>query len=1014
MSTHTPQIHRTNHFIAKVLADFPVPGEIAARLVREHAQPFCNEELDPDNTLLVTLEYNTDNPDGPFTAAVVQSMTLTEAMICNAPVAPGGLVNITGFSLTAPFFNIVPELPRLMDNRIPVMFNEEFIAEGWIPPQRYEAIYLRSQPQAYGPSTQLDISPASFRKAVQSSDFEQAYNQAIWDFWAKHQENYKTLMRMAFIEGYLSQFDEFSLTADERELAARAAGVPVDKDFSNLSIEDLQAPYILDKNLSLRLLRIYNAESTAILTITDNQSQATLLYIPGNSSPFHGFINPASMRAWLVSLAKSPTQRKALTNYFEPDTVDAGLIYSGIEEALIGMSAFPGPAPTASLFNKLLQNAYWDPEQYINNPMFPALSSDPFDYMTRQVKARLNKMMAKTIISALDTHKADTLDSLEKGCLLAIPLALAMRSALLAEFCFLTQGLTEMAIGADDVLRSKPKGKERIIFGALNAVPVMIHGVSTQASALNSVRAQLGKASREANGNIKVSFVSTGSTPASGEVWTPAITPPPQPSGLQTLKINGESFMTYTKPNANGVFELFMNDPVIPGKTRPTGLYAIQSADQKWRRAGFSGGGAFRNGWQQIYRFFGGPAHSTFFNTYEMPTPLRDTLAGVMNDNRLFLADYEPVAREDQPLRDARNLFFKKRSKLAEDSAAFFNDRTLSPLRPVLPTFSLNDSQTSIIRKLFSASDGLVVGESHGALSSKAFLIDNMRELARIGIKRIYFEHLLTDVHMPLIKAFYRSRRARMSEELRRYLSGIYPGQDPKYSFQNIVIKAREAGIKIQPIDCTASYLLRDMADAKGTLRQQMMNFYACEVIQWIQTTKRHPGKWIALVGNSHTNNYRAIPGLAELTGSIGLRIEDVLPGQPVGIEVDPGKTLSMGIGKGDATVKANFVLRVDTTSLQRSADELPGPSHSQLANTPETQLSKPGQFLLSAATPTSPDRIFYRSRRGNIQTIAINQTGTRFSVSVPGWSIDQKSFDSLQALVDALKARPGVEQVSG
>jgi hypothetical protein len=244
-------------------------------------------------------------------------------------------------------------------------------------------------------------------------------------------------------------------------------------------------------------------------------------------------------------------------------------------------------------------------------------------------------------------------------------------------------------------------------------------------------------------------------------------------------------------------------------------------------------------------------------------------------------------------------------------------------------------------------------------------------------------------------------------------LRGIYPPRsDSHYSFQNVLIKAREAGIKIQPIDCTASYMIRDMADVNGTLRQRMMNFYATEVIQWVQTTKSHPGKWVALVGDSHTNTYRGIPGLAELTGSISLRIEDARAGQRLGIEADPGRTSSMGIGKGDATVKADFVLRVDTASLQKTAPVLPGPSHSLAAKSPQTQLNKPGQFLLSAATPTTTAQILYRSRRGNVQTIEVNQTGALFSITAPGWSIDQKPFNSLQALVDALKTRPGVEQV--
>lgn len=1012
MIPNAAQLQRINHFIRKVLNDFPVPAEVAARLIRDSAQPLSQETLEPDALLLTTLEYNTDDPHAPFTAAVVQSMSLTEAMICSAPIAAGGIINTTGFSTTAPYFNVVKELPRLMDNRIPAMFNEEFIAAGWIPPMRYEAIYHKSHPQVYDRRTQSDIVPATFRDFVRNSHFDTAYDEALQAFWGMHLENYKTLMRTAFIEAYLSQAVELTLTQDEVQLAARAAGMPANKDLSSLTLEDLQAPYRPDTHLDLRLLRIHNAEATSLLTITDKQSQITLLYIPGNSSPFHGFNNPASMRKWLAGAAKDPTLRKALVAYFDPDTVDSGYIYSGVEEALIGISLFPDSAPAAGLFNRLLHNNYWDPEQYINNPGYPALGGNPFDYMARQIRARISKMAANTITSPLDIRKAQTIDALEKACLLAIPIALAMGTALLAEFCFITAGSVEMAIGADDVIKGKPQASERITFGALNASPVVLHGIGTAITTLNKIRVGLGKAVRETDGQISASALPAAAT--TGESPGRTLVPAHHPSGLQIVKIDGDAFMTYTAPNDGGLFELFISDPVDPRRVQSTGLYAIQGPDLKWRRAGLSGGAPFRNAWQKIYRVLGGTTDTTFFSGYEMPASMRDTLAGMLYDSSKFNEEYEPFGAGLQLVRDARKLFFEKRNKLAQDAAIFFDSPSLPLARPPLPSFTLSESQSGIISKLFGVSDGVVLGESHGDLSSKAILIDNMHMLARIGVKRLYFEHLLTDVHLPLLKAFYRSKGTPMSDELKNYLKAIYPPlTDTYYSFQNVIIKARDAGIKIQPIDCTASYMVKGMPDADGTLRQQLMNFYATEVIQWVQTTKRRPGKWIALVGNSHTNTFRGTPGLAELTGSIGLRVKDARAGQRLGIEVDPGDTLGLGIGKGEATVKADLVLRVDPTTLQRIAAGQPGPSHRQVATTPETRLTRPGQFLLSAASEGMPARVHYRARRGDLQTFTVNQLGSMVSITSPGWAVDKQPFANVPALVEALKAQPGLEEVS-
>lgn len=1012
MTPNAPQLQRINHFVRKVLADFPVPCEIAAQLLCERLQPFSEEQLDPDATFLTTIEYNTDNPDSAYTGVIVQSMTLTEAMINNAPLAPGGMLNTTGFSTTAPYFNIVDELPRLMDNRIPQMFNEEFITSGWIPPRRYEALYQQSEPQVYGPATQLDISPTAFRTMIRSSNFEDVYDRAITQFWSEHRDNYNILMRIAFTKAYFEQFQEYTLTEAERQLAARAAGLGIDKDYNNLTLEDLQAPYRMDKNLSVRVLRIHQAEATDILTITDNQSRITLLYIPGNSSPLHGFNSPTGMRKGLARVAKDPTQRKALTNHFEPDSVDSGLVYSGVEEALIGMALYPKSANPPGFFNQLLHNGYWDPEQYINNPMYPALGSDPFAYMARQIRTRIAKLAARTIVSPLDTLKTDTLDSMEKACLLAIPVALTMGTALLAEFCFVTAGMTGMAIGADDVFKGKPHAVERVVFGALNALPVVFHGIPKGANNLESLRPSLGQASRQKEGQISVSVATEGFSSTPTEI-RPLVASTP-PSGLQSINIEGEVFQTYKTPNAWGSFELFVTNPNTLETLQSTGLYAIQSADLKWRRAGLAGGGAFRNAWQRIYTLFGGAEKTTFFAAYQMPAPVRETLSEMLTDPSWFSEDFEPVGVGAQPIKDTRKLFFEKRSKLNEDSTRFFDDLPFSTLRPALPRLSLNESQQNIIEKLLRASDGLVIGESHGAESSKAFLIDNMQLLASQGVRRIYFEHLLTDVHLPLLKAFYRSRRTPMAEELHNYLKGIYPLERNRYySFSNIVSKARDAGIKIQPIDCTVSYILRDLPDSAGTLRQRMMNYYATEVIQWVETTKRRPGKWIALVGDSHTNTYKGVPGLAELNGSIGLRIEDAAAGQRLGIEADTGRTASVGIARGEGTVKANLVLRVNTATLPNTGEPQPGPSHNRVVKSPQILLTKPGQFMLTQDEGSTASHIHYRSRRGELFSFRVNQQDRRYFINVTGWPVDEKPFDSIQALVNELKTQPGVEQVS-
>ena len=103
----------------------------------------------------------------------------------------------------------------------------------------------------------------------------------------------------------------------------------------------------------------------------------------------------------------------------------------------------------------------------------------------------------------------------------------------------------------------------------------------------------------------------------------------------------------------------------------------------------------------------------------------------------------------------------------------------------------------------------------------------------------------------------------------------------------------------------------------------------------------------------------------------------------------------------------------MDRASLQRPAPPTPGPSQPQ-AKTPQTLLTKPGQFMLIPATVTTPAHLHYRSRRGDVRHFRIDQQGGRYAISAPGWAVDGKPFDSIQALVDEFKTPAGVEQMMG
>ena len=120
-----------------------------------------------------------------------------------------------------------------------------------------------------------------------------------------------------------------------------------------------------------------------------------------------------------------------------------------------------------------------------------------------------------------------------------------------------------------------------------------------------------------------------------------------------------------------------------------------------------------------------------------------------------------------------------------------------------------------------------------------------------------------------------------------------------------------------------------------------------------------------------------------------------------------------MGIAKGEGTVKANLVLRVDPATLQQPVEPQPGPSQNQVLKRPQALLTKPGQFMLTQDAITTASHIDYRSRRCERHSFRVNQQVHGYFINVAGWSIDEKPFDSIQALVSALNTQPGLEQVS-
>jgi hypothetical protein len=376
---------------------------------------------------------------------------------------------------------------------------------------------------------------------------------------------------------------------------------------------------------------------------------------------------------------------------------------------------------------------------------------------------------------------------------------------------------------------------------------------------------------------------------------------------------------------------------------------------------------------------------------YDVPLELRQELKPAANgelDGRSLNDMFDDITDPEGAIKQFKNL----RQRLYRDAQSFYKNPQLPP-RPDIPHLGpgANIQAKNIIKSLYKETRSLVVGESHASIGSKQFLIENMEVLSKQKVRTLYMEHLLTDYHQADLDIF--NRGGELSEDLRSYLKNLDQGHrtDPagEFTFLEVVKAAQKNHIRVQAIDCAASYRSDGMYDVSDSYRQEMMNYFSKTVIDADQTL-RGPHNWIALVGDSHANNWKGVPGLSELEGGIGLRVESAEAGVKGDIEPDPGKTANSPDGLGQEVVKNDLRLQV----------ELP-PGRIRRAKL-EAALNKPGMLTIDRFG--SQTVLIHRSSNHSLVVTPIEQDTKGLYINRPKWgSLSNKRFASLIELGEAL-----------
>lgn len=858
--------------------------------------------IDPDNTYLVTFDYNTKGK-APYPAKVLKRISLTQALITNAQDTPTGKGYWVPFYPGGPEVIVKPEIetekPGVFD--LSSRFNPN--SEKSDITHTYQGIYIESPESAspvYNGGNQSSITPKEFKQLIWKADFQTPYTTFLDTFWNTHKEKYPTLAKASFAKSVMAQHQEGSLTDEGRKLALRAVGLPDSQtSWPDVTFEQLQKNPPKDPNIEVGLLKLGSYQSTDLMYITDTKGKLdangnkipplTLLYIPGNSSPIHTFSSQAEMKTWLASQLADPKKRAALAAHFPLKDKPNGYARAGVDETLAGLGTWPEKRETpGSLFSydHRAFSGFWNPQTFITTEP----SNLPFEEVAKRQKERSYADAATEITTDADVNKEHVLAGLDKAMKAALflaPLALVMpevESAL--GIFYLAVGATSAGIGVDDKIKGKPKGNERIVFGLFNAATVVLPHILKAGSAdeglANEIKQPRISADTEA---VPEGGEQTPSRPASENKIEPSVKRRP---GIETNDINdyavrdGEQLISGVKPNAKGIYQV--KGPhgedrwliKVSHDEKTTRVFEVQSSfklkgetveiiDPVTRKPVMTA----RNIGDETWEAVRGPGGIKF--------PWQTKGAG---PQPFDAGAYDYPASGEPSTSKVRDKIDKK---LKADANDYHKTAKTKP-RPVHSELPKNASPKEVIDTVYKKSSGMILGEDHSQPSGLQFLIDNAGEYEKNQVTTLYsegFDHSL----QPDLDHFFET--GEFSPALRNNLKLIdraHAGHG-RYTNRELLLTMRKHGIRVKAIDVPS-------VEPKTT-RIKNMNYYASSVIEADQAN--HPkGKWVARVGSDHVSSYDAEPpirGLSELTGATGVSLDEAAPNQGTSVTQSRDKT---------------------------------------------------------------------------------------------------------------------------
>ncbi|WP_448650409.1 membrane-targeted effector domain-containing toxin [Pseudomonas fluorescens] len=394
------------------------------------------------------------------------------------------------------------------------------------------------------------------------------------------------------------------------------------------------------------------------------------------------------------------------------------------------------------------------------------------------------------------------------------------------------------------------------------------------------------------------------------------------------------------------------------------------------------------------------PVSPSHYSAFDLPVEHKESLDKMVHGYRDLDTRYYPAV--EGPHAEAYRAFSSTRTRLDRTAQEAFAGYT-PPVRSSFTDLGTATSEEAFIKQLYKQKLGLVIGESHKQVSSKQFLIKYMKLLKKQGVKTLYLEHLLTDLHQAELEAFYKT--AKMPKNLEDYLKeqnrGHMPGYSGDYTYIHVIKAANKAGIRVRALDCTASYHVKGLRTENG--RYALFSYFANEVIKADQAALG-PHRWVALMGNGHVDMALGVPGIAQLQDAVSLAVKDVAPSQARTLHRGGWEIVDGGMqGPGHVAVRSDFRIDVGVDNAR------PWRARGQ---TDRAWLRSVNDFLIERPSSTQAN-VLHRADNGEIIStpIRIDDKGQFYVERWP--QLKDQRFIRLEQVSEVLKAEVRLKAVS-